>query len=311
LTDKREKTVSYRRAEWLTDDPKSMSLSGFIKQASDKLTTVDERTITRDSGQEIKLASLKASRSGFLLHFTVDTPGESASIVPKAVPASSEIEIETAAPPLDAEFMDGDAFLFVKGNDVCLCSTGMRDGAIKYFLKEFFKAAKLRKDAVLFNLAKVSDVSKIKLIQKQGIKEVEIRAALFEATMAYNRRKTQAYSVLGAAAKQMKAIFGNPHDVNNDALRVMLTIKKDKRRKGLKLGEKRIQELASDVVNNQEEGDEFIIVTNGGQRIGPNEIFMRSTVAIDSMGKSVQRDKAWKELQAFYDVLDDSGALEQ
>ena len=101
------------------------------------------------------------------------------------------------------------------------------------------------------------------------------------------------------------------HDVTSDALRVMLVIRSDKRRTGIALGEKRLKVLATDVINNQEDDDEYIIVTKGGQRIGPQEILMRSTVRIDAIGKSVQRDKAWKELYAFYESLDSSGALEQ
>ncbi len=232
-------------------------------------------------------------------------------MVPQAVSVSTEIEVSTAAPPSGAEFMDGDAFLYVNGNDVCLCSTGMRDASIQYFLQDFFKQAKIRSDAVQFMLAKVSDISKIKLIQNQGIKEIEIRAILYQATLTYNRRKAQAQSIVGAAAKHIRHVLGKEHDVNSDALQVALAVKTDRRRKGLKLGEKRIQTLATDLIKHQEADDEFVIITKKNQRIGPNEIFMKTTVEIDSKGKSVERDKAWKQLYEFYQSLEDAGALEQ
>jgi hypothetical protein len=282
-----------------------------LKQCTDKLKTVDERVIVRPTGQHVKLASFKPSRGGYLLHFTADTPGEAASIVPKKAVTIDEIQVGTAAPPADAEFMDGDAFLYVNGNDVCFCATGLRDSTIRQALQDFFTLAGIRKDATQFDLIKIADVSKVKLLQSQGVAEIELRSTLSLATISYNRRKHQPQSIVGAAARHLKAVLGKEHDVTSDALRVMLTIRSDKRRTGIALGEKRLKTLAADVINNQEEDDEYVIVTKGGQRIGPKEILMRATVSIESIGKSVQRDKAWRELYAFYEALDSSGALEQ
>jgi hypothetical protein len=311
MANKREKTVSYRRAEWLNDDPTSLNLGMCLKQAADKLKSVDERTIVRANGQHVRLVSMKGNKGGYLLHFTADTPGESASIVPKKAITVDEIQVGTAAPPVDAEFMDGDAFLYVNGNDVCFCATALRDSTIRHVLQDFFKLASIRKDATQFDLLKIADVNKVKLLQSQGVAEIELRSTLSTATVNYHRRRLQPQGIIGAAAKQLKAVLGKEHDVTSDALRVMLVIKTDKRRKGIALGEKRLKTLATNVVNNQEEDDEYTIVTKAGQRIGPKEILMRSTVLIDSIGKSVQRDKAWKELYAFYEVLESSGALEQ
>jgi hypothetical protein len=254
---------------------------------------------------------MKPSKSGYLLHFTADTPGEAASIVPKKAIVADEIQVGTAAPPADAEFMDGDAFLYVNHNDVCFCATGLRDSTIRHVLQEFFRLARIRKDADQFDLLKIADVNKVKLLQSQGVAEIELRSTLSVATVSYNRRKLQPQGILGAAAKQVKAILGKEHDVTSDALRVMLTIKSDKRRLGIALGEKRLKTLATSVINDQETDDEYVIITKGGQRIGPNENLMRSTVMIDAIGKSVQRDKAWKELYSFYETLESSGALEQ
>ncbi len=125
MADKKERTVSYRRADWLIQQPESINLASCIKQSSVRLKTVDERTIQRANGQLIRLASLKGRSEGYLLHLTVETPGESASVVPKVEVAIEETEVSTASPPEGMEFMDGDGFLYVKGNDVCLCTTGI------------------------------------------------------------------------------------------------------------------------------------------------------------------------------------------
>lgn len=312
LATKKDKSLSYRRALWLNADPKSITLVSCIKQSTTKLGTVEERTVERDNGQRVRLSAMKVdSKGGVSLHLTVHMPGEEASVVPEKVAAESEIEVSTTAAPSGAEFMDGDAFLYVNGNDVCMCTTGMSDGAIQYFLQQLFKAAQIRGDATQFSLEKISDVNKIKLIQQQGIKEIEIRGMLYQATLSFNRRKDQPHSIIGAAAKQIRHVLGSDHDVNSDALQVGLTVKTDRRRTGLKLGERRVEALAKDIIRHQESDDDFVIVTKENQRIGPKEIFMKSTVAIDSKGKSVERDKAWRELSRFYQALDNAGALEQ
>ena len=208
--------------------------------------------------------------------------------------------------------MDGDAFLYVKADEVCLCSTGLRDGGIQYFLREIFKKAKLRKDAPHFELIKAANLNKIAFIKKHGIKEVELKATLYQASADYAKRKTQPFSILGAVAKQFRAVIGKDNDVTNDALKAILTIRVDHRiRKSMALGEKRVEHIATELINNQEGTDDFVIVTKDEQRISPNEIFMRSTVHIDKVGKSVDRDKAWKELKSFYKRLESSGALEE
>lgn len=315
MADKKEKVLSYRRAEWLLDEdapPVSATLAGFIKQAANKLKDVQARTLTRNNGQMIKLASIKPdAKGGLYLHIVADTPGEAASVVPKVKGAAIEIEVGTTAPPPDADFLDGDAFVYVRNNDACLCGTGMHDATVRFFLQVFFRKAGLPVAASQFDLMKVANISKVKLIQSQGVKEIDLRATLYQATANYQRRKTHAQGILGALGKQLKSVLGSEHDVNNDALRVQLTVKTDKRRKGIALGEKHIKALAIDTVNSQEDDDEFVIITKTDQRIGPNEINVRAKAFIDGDGKTVNRDKAWKQLLAFYEELEEGGALEE
>jgi hypothetical protein len=115
-------------------------------------------------------------------------------------------------------------------------------------------------------------------------------------------------------------ILDHPDFVPNDAANiefveehtVMVTIKVDRRfGKEISLGEKRIEAMAADVVKNSDDVEDFVIVTKTGQKINPREIFMRSKVAIDSDGKTVNRDKAWKELLTFFNQLTNAGVLEQ
>lgn len=308
MTTIREKTLSYRRAEWFV--PTTVTLEHRVREVHRMLRTVEARTIAR-GGQRIRNArSQTLQAGGVLLHLTAETPGEPASVVPTPTSASAEVSLKTEAPPPDGEWLDGDAFLYIHGDHVCICGTEIRDGAIRHFFHQLFSKGKLPVDATKFDLMKVADMSKVKLLQMQGVKELEIRATLYQAAANYAKRKSHVAGVAGLVGKHIKALLGKPNDVTPDALRVMLTIKTDKRQKGLALGEKEIERLATDVVRNNDADDDYVIVTNKGQRITPHEISMKSRVGIEADGKTVKCEKAWRELMKFFKELHDTGILE-
>lgn len=310
MVDQKEKTLSYRRAEWL-DNKGGLTLEKCLRDAHKNLKNISERTISY-GGHEMTSAAQKDRAGGLLLHLTSDTPGEAASVVPKVAPTSQQLDLLTAQPPRDGEWLDGDAFLFVQDDHVCLCTTGIRDGSIDFFLREFFRKANLRKDSDQFLLMKVADITALKLLHNQGVDEIEMRASLFKATAEYEKRKSQAYGGLGAAGKFFKSLLKKSNDYTHDSLRVGVTLKVDRRfSKSIKLGEKRIEEIAASIVKNSQAGDDFAIITKTGQRIGPKEIFIRSKVPIDAEGKTVNRDKAWVELEKFFKMLKSTGAVEQ
>ncbi|HEX4157337.1 MAG TPA: hypothetical protein VHY79_02605 [Rhizomicrobium sp.] len=309
MAEKREKTVSYRRAEWL--DPNWPDLETHLRNALKKLKTVSERSLVQGD-QFAKVAqTADGSGGGLLLHVTTETPGEAASVVPKVAANSVGLELKSQKPPPDGEWLDGDAFLYVNSDHVCLCATAVHDTAIKTFIWDFFKKAKLGENSIKFELMKVADIAKVKMLKAQGVKELEIRGTLFAATASYENRKAHAQSMLGAAARQIKAILKKPNDVTPDGLRVCLTLKTDERHvNDLALGEKRIETLAADTVNNFQKGDDYVIVTKSGQRISPTEIFVRTKVSVLKDGKTVKRSAIWKELVKFHNELVAAGILE-
>ncbi|QAY95906.1 hypothetical protein CWB41_09350 [Methylovirgula ligni] len=307
---KREKTISYRRAEWL--DEANTTLEKCVRDALKKLPTVSDREIV-NGGQITRIAKHKdGSSGGLFLHITSDTPGEPASVVPKAAPGAAELDLRVQKPPQDAEWLDGDALLFIRHDHVCLCTTGMRDGAIGYFLRELFRKARIRSDSTKFELMKAADITKLKLLHSQGVKELEIRGTLYKATADYESRKAQMAGTIGAVGKFVKAFLEKPNDVTPDALRATIVLKVDRRfSNGLDLGYKNLEKMAADIVGKANKEDDYVIVTKKGQKISPDEIFIKETILLDADGKTVNRDKTWRELNHFYSALNDAGVLEQ
>ena len=308
----REKTVGYRRAEWFGDGTTAPPLERCLRQALNQLKTIDERTIIR-GGSHAKVAKQQdAPRGGLLLHLASETPGEAASVVPKVGPADTEVDLRTQSPPNDGEWLDGDAFVLIHDDHVCLCTTALHESAVATFLYHLIEKAKTPPNHRDFLLMKAVDISRLTMLQRQGVQEIEIRGSLYKVTADYVRRHTHVSGILGALGKEIKRQLGKPHDVTQDSLRVAITIKVDKReRKHLSLGEKDIQTLAADIINNAEEDDDYIILTGTGQKITPREIFVKTKVLIDSDGKTVGRNQAWSELVSFYHSLRSSGVLAQ
>lgn len=311
MAEERTKTLSYHRAEYFCDNPSSINLGLCIKQATDKRHTISDRTISTRSGQYIKMAHFQPeSEGGYFLHLTVETPGERASIVPKVAAEVTEFKVGTLPPPNDAEFMDGDAFVYVRRNDACLCTTTIRDGAVRYFLQKFFEESQIRKDAGQFHFLNALDASKIALLHK-GVKQIELMGTLYRASIDYQKRKGQAVGIFDLISKQYKAILGKPDDFTDDSIRVEVVLKVDRRRKGgIVLGHKRLTELATGIIEHQEKDDEYVIITKDDEKIKPSEIVLHSTAEIGSIGKSVDREQAWGALFRYYNSLTESGQLE-
>ena len=145
---------------------------------------MSERSLSTDKKRRASIGG-RSIRRGIFLHITVDTPGEYASVVPKAAPGVSELDLTVAKPPADGEWLDGETLLFVRHDHMCLCTTGLRDAAITTFLYDFFKKAGIRKDLDKFDLKKVADVSKLKMLHAQGVREVTPENVMIQATADY------------------------------------------------------------------------------------------------------------------------------
>lgn len=313
MIDPRKKTLSYHRAEFFSAQRSSINLGLCLKQTTDKLHTALQRSVVRARGKTMRVAHfLPDDSKGYYLHLTVDTPGEHTSIVPKANEDTVEIVLGTVAPSNEWEYMDGDAFLYIRGDDICLCSTTVRTGSIVFFLRELFKTAAIRKDAYDFVFQHAIDTAKLAMIQRSGVRLIKLKGTLYKASLDYQRRKDKVMGMLGKFSRELRAFLGTPHSASDDALRVEVTLTADGRNKdGLTVGHRRLQALAKGLVEDEESDDDYLIITNDDQEITSSEIVLRTKAEIDRMGKSVQRDAAWEALRKYYQTLSENGSLVQ
>ena len=311
MTNQSVRALSYYRTEWASAVGPTMDLETCIRSACARLSRVDERSIRRDD-TVMSLAHMvtREVSKGIFLHIVSETPGEAASVVPSDK-ATREIDVSISPPPRDFEFMDGDAFALVSGDDICVCTTQMHIAAVQFFLRQLFEKAGLNKIAQFFAFMRAADIPKVRKIRKEGVKSIHLKASLYEASMNYAKRKDEVQGLLGVVARHIRALAGNERDVTEDALRATLVLTVDHRRKhGITLGTKRIENLAVELVKSEHSDDEFTIETNSGGKITASEIYIRSSVRIDRNGKSVDRNHAWGKLEQFYSELRNTGQLD-
>ncbi len=307
---RREKTLHYRRAQWLQI---GQTLESYTRQACQTLPTVDLRTIERGEGKFVRcIRTRRRQQGGIFLHLTADTPGEAASTIPKLL-NQADVDVGEAGPPQDAEFMDGDAFVFIRDDHVCFCAGELRDASIAYFLASLFLKADLGGASSQFVLNRVADVEKIQLIQERGVKEIVLDASLYEATAHYNARNAQPASVLRSIGRTFWSLLAHDdNDDRDDNLQVQVSIAADGRvRHNAEFGYRRLEALAEKVVENERAGDQYAIITKDNQKITAGEITLHKTARITAFGKSVSRDPAWNELLAYYQELAAAHLLEQ
>lgn len=308
MANKRTKTIAYRRAVWFTADKKDLNLEALINDAHAKLKRIKQRQFKRLDGQLIQSIKHLSGKTGTYVHVVSETPGDHASTLAVDGFDAEGLDVDTSPPPAKREYMDGDILAFVKGNHVCICSTGLRDSSFTVYCQQLFDAAKLGDDAKMFDLVNVADADKLKLIEAQGVKSIDIKATLLDASVKYIKRNNGPFKALGLASKHISAVLGRDKAIAPDNLTVLLEVTTDDRLKGKVAGAKSMKEMAKEVIEGE---DDYVIITRKNQRISKGEIYMRQVVQIDRHGKSVVRNKAWGVLEDFYKQLVATGAVKQ
>ena len=315
MVDYKTKSLTYRRAIWL-DEASTNDLEKFIRSAANKLKTAAERQFGSGEGRILSCAKLELLRAGgVFLHVTAMTPGEAASIIKTdAIDQRQDIAVETLSPPTNSEFMDGDVFLLIVGNHLCLCSNILRDSTLRHYLLKLLEKANVGSGAAAFDIKPVASKDIVKLINDSAISSITLNAAMYEASNKAAKQKSHTIGALGAVGKYLGAMVGRQNDVTNDSLSIALTIKLDRRSKThTGLGEEKLHswalDLAKSAVREFDDAD-FVIKLQDNRTITPNELKIVKAISLPTHGKSVNREEVRKVLVDFYNELCTNGTIE-
>lgn len=307
----KNKTLSYRRAEFLTTVERT--LEEYLAEAHTRLSDIAQRRVEIPGHPTLECRKhLHQKNLGVLLHIAAYTPGEHASVVPR-VRGVTAGDIGTAPPPDNCEFMDGDIMALVAGDHVLLCATNLHEKRAERYMSGIIEAAGLERPATNFCLGRKANVDKVKLIQAQGVKAVNLDVSLFDATLEHAERTTIKKRVSGVLMDEIKAFVFKDKTVAEiekaENLSARITLTYDSRKKGAIAGRDGIAKLANQMLADDDEG--FSITTKGGETISGSDISLRKTVSLPKHGKSVYCSDAWKALETYFYELKAGGLLEQ
>lgn len=306
-TDKKTKTLSYRRVVFLSPGGGStleslFSIARGTVGAGHRFPAEDDRPAIEERHHEFK------SGTGHLLHIVAFTPGEEASIVPHAHSG----DLATTPPPDDADFMDGDIMAMICGNDVVLCANSLHEKQLERFLVKFLDAAGLNAPQQTFELSKVANVNKLKMIQDQGVKEVCFDSSLYEASFLHTDRQTVHNRITGGLFDEFKALFFKDDEIIDieeaENLTVKLVLSYDKRKKGADFSRKKLEMMANRAYSEDDEG--IKIKTFNGDTVSASDITLKKQVTMNRHGKTVWYSDAWSEIEKYYQELKAGGFLE-
>lgn len=316
------KKLYYRRAKW--EGQSKRTLQEILVDSHAKLDTVGKRTFPIGSGAEIQGANVKVE-SGLYLQIASYVPGEATSIIDKdATAKNSSVTAQIA--PSGKDYLNGDIFVYINGNHLILCPSGVRENLVEIYIYLILQAVDEKDIASTFELDKVAKVSKLKMIKDEGVKEIELRASLYEASLIHlNKGKPKVSGIQGAIAHELSALFCKDPELKdirekeNLSVSVVLRVdgneaKRHSREIGFgDAGKKRLRRTAEFIINEFEtDGDDgFVIVTGANNKITSDEIRVSDSFKVSTLGKSLSLNSAWAQLKEYFNRLNDEGVLKQ
>ncbi len=316
------KKFYYRRAKW--EGQGKASLQELLEAAHDKLDTVGRRTFKVGSGAEIRGANFKID-NGIYLQIASCTPGEATSII-EADKAAKISNVSTQDAPEGNDYLDGDLFAYINGNHVIICPSSTREKSAEIYIWNILRASDQKEIAKTFELDKVAKASKLKMIQEEGVKEVDLETSLYEASLIHlDKAKPKISGIKKMLADELASLFGKDSDLKeikekeNLSLRISIRFDGREAKKHSKephfgeSGKKRLKKTAEQVIKEFESSNEngFVIITGANNRITSEEIRVSDSFRVKTLGKSLSRESAWSKLKDYFDRLNAEGVLTQ
>lgn len=318
------KNISYSRAHFGILE-QNKTLQEELTFANNFLPLPEERVLIH-KGLSIKGYKFDTENEGLLLHIVVYESGLSASLVDNA---EGEVnpEVSTYDSPINKDYLQKEAFILVKNNDVLFLGHGARESLFLAYAKGILGKVNSIEASENLEIDKISNVDKVKLINDEGIQQIHLNTSLYQATTEYlnnqNNSLTGVRKLLAQVGHEFSQLFSEDKDALNEAenLNVKLSIAYD----GVearshstepnfgKAGKKTLLNTAEDVLNLEDEDffDGFELITGKGKSIKYSSIKIQGKYRVKSLGTGLSTQDAWLKLRAYYIELKGNGIIEQ
>jgi hypothetical protein len=319
---KKTRSFYYRRFHWAevesSEKTESLdqTLESLMRTAHANLKLSHERIFNYSAGM-LQGMDCRLNREELLIHIAYYTPDQPASLVP--VPSSTVSVLNTTEekPPAGHNFMEGDLFILIHGNDVILCPSGLHENAALHYISWMLEnGTSLDVDANRYIISAVTDLDKAQLISREGVKSLSFGTSLYTATLAHENRKNSNFNPIKSVQAFALALFGEDDTVSlakrerlaNLSAKIVFSF--DGRKKG---GEMAGEEITSLALNLVQDGidDSISIKTREGTTISHEEIRVSAQRDLPCSGNSISKLDAWQIMIDYLKELRSRGILSQ
>lgn len=304
----KQRTLSYRRAQWFSDAP-TETLESLIRGVISTRTSTASTRLNRGDDGTIQIVHRKAKpeTKPLLLHITTHYEGEAASVLPRAG-RSASIDLSTAPAPEGHDYLDGDAMVLLSGNDAVVCVSNMHEVAATNYLRRLVSEKGGQPEKANFDLMKIANKKVIRRLIKSGVKAVTLDVGSFAETFAEieteeSARRKNAAAAIGHFFRNLVEQDRKAEDYYLDEnLNASVVIRAD-----IRHGKGAAVRAASEVADNvldlfgdlpQDEG--YQIETTSGITIRPDQIVVRERFRFPAHGKTIEYKAAWSKMEEFY-----------
>lgn len=325
------KRLFYRRATW-TNQKKS-TLENILTTCHNNYKTTSERTFKGPYGTQIHCAKYTPKdKVGLLFQIASYVPGQSTTAIEESSVTSDKSDISEVIAPSGNNFLDGDIFLLVNGNNVILLQSGVRENVALNYLCKMLEKNSFKHASMSLELLGIVKEDKAKMIQTQGVKSIELNAGLYEASLMHlekqneiSKKETKVFDIPGIVADSLKQVFAKDMNLKEITEKENVNIKlsitfdgKEARKKKNKtdagfgeLGRSRLQKTSEMIVKEclEEDLDGFTITTGDNNKIKSDEIVVSGNYRVKTFGKSLDQVDAFEKLEEYYLQLDHRGIL--
>lgn len=303
------RTLTYRRAAWL-DNPVH-TLEDYVIQVHTQLSATRDRSFDY-SGDKLIGMAWEQAEGVVLVHIAQYDPEASMSVIPNPSQKPSAEPTEVA-PPTGNEFLRGDIFTLIKEDDILICPSGAREAVIPYFLERASERMGQRSFEARCKIKPVANLPKLRLLQDEGVRRIHLDSTLYAATYDLMIEQSSVRGkFLAVLAKAIKDHFSKDQSLREigvrENIKIGLDLSFDGRRRGGEIGQRRLQELAENLIEQGEEGG-FFIETREGKLVKAEELKVNRKAKLATFGNSIDREAAWRSLIEFYLDLKSQGAL--
>ncbi|SPZ07588.1 Uncharacterised protein [Pseudomonas luteola] len=304
-----KKNIYYYRAVGHNDHP--FDLGASLKPLLHQLPDVASTEI-QFSDETIRIQKRKIDGNDIYLHLIKFVPGEvAATVLPKAK-SIDDLELPQAATK-GREFKGGECFLLIRKHHMIFCSNGISTAKATLYIHLLHQKNSKK---VEFNFKVSTDLNKLAILEKEGVKSVKLNVHAFAVSIPTNRNGWFQKAV-GAIKDEISAIASKDLALSEEKaledLIVSVELGLDGNRRAAESARMTVKDIAKQIIETDEsnECDSFVIMTQADTPIKPETLKLHDTIKVNKVNGSLNHGEAWSGMETFLRNLTNGHLLEQ